>query len=82
VYGYNRIKYLLVGSLYFVAHHCDSMLSFDGPCMHKLMNVDVRSVRLFAEDPHSFSFKVGNEITVNLYYHMSKHASEFNFVCV
>ena len=45
------------------------------------MNIDVCAVRLFAEDPHSFSFKVGNEITVN--YHMGEHASVvFNFVCV
>ena len=29
VYEYNQIKYLLVGSLYFVAHHCESMFNFE-----------------------------------------------------
>ena len=80
VYEYHRTKYLLIGPLYFVPHHCDSMLSFDKPCTHKLMNDDVRIVKLFAEDPHHSSFKVGDSITVN--YHMGEHASEFNFVCV
>ena len=79
VYEYNRTKYVLTGPLYFVPHHCDSMLSFDKPYMHDMLGIDVPTVKLFAEDPHSSSFKVGDSVTVN--YHMGEHASEFNFTC-
>jgi hypothetical protein len=79
VYEYNRTKYVLTGPLYFVPHHCDSMLSFDKPYMHDLLGVNIPTVKLFAEDPHSSSFKVGDSVTVN--YHMGEHASEFNFTC-
>jgi len=79
LYEFNRIKYLLVGPLYFVPHHCDSMLSFDKPCRSLVMGDDTRTVKLFAEDPHHSSFRVGDSVTVN--YHMGEHASQYNFVC-
>ena len=79
VYEYNRTKYVLTGPLYFVPHHCDSMLSFDKPYMNDLFGVNVPTVKLFTEDPHSSLFKVGDSVTVN--YHMGEHASEFNFTC-
>ena len=79
VYEFNRIKYMLVGPLYFVPHHCDSMLSFDKPCRDIVMGDDARTVKLFAEDPHHSSFRVGDSVTVN--YHMGEHASQYNFVC-
>ena len=80
VYEYNRVQYLLVGPLYFVPHHCDSMISFDKPYKDTTIGVDTRIVKLFAEDPHYSSFKVGDEIKVN--YHMGEHASQYNFDCV
>ena len=46
MYEFNRIKYLLIGPLYFVPHHCDSMLSFEKPCRNLLMGDDVRTVSL------------------------------------
>ena len=79
LYEHNHTKYLLVGPLYFVPHNCDSMLSFDKPHKDVYMGADVRVVKLFAEDPHHSTFKVGDEIAVN--YHMGEHASQYNFVC-
>jgi len=79
VYEYNNTKYLLIGPLYFVPHNCGSMLSFDKPNKDVFMGADVHVVKLFAEDPHHSTFKVGDEIAVN--YHMGEHASQYNFVC-
>ena len=47
--------------------------------MHKLMDADVRTVKLFAENPHNSSFIVGDKVTVNC--HKGGYASEYNFVC-
>jgi hypothetical protein len=79
VYEYNKTKYLLVGPLYFVPHNCDSMICFDNPRQDLRMSSDVRTVKLFSEDPHHSTFKVGDEVAVN--YHMGEHASQYNFVC-
>ena len=65
VYDFNRNKNLLVGPSYFVPHYCDSMLSFNKQYMYKLMDADIRTVELFAEDPTQF-------IT---------WAYQYNFVC-
>jgi len=79
VYEYNRTKYLLVGLLYFVPHNCDSMICFDNPRQDPRMGDDARTVKLFSEDPHYSTFKVGDKIAVN--YHMGEHASQYNFIC-
>ena len=81
VYEYNGTKYLLVGPLYFVPHNCGSMVSFDKPFRDSLKCLDdnTRLVKLFAEDPHYTTFKVGDEVAVN--YHMGEHAFDYNFVC-
>ena len=55
------------------------MLSFDQPYKGIYMGIDARVVKLFAEDPHHSTFKVGDEVAVN--YHMGEHASQYNFVC-
>ena len=68
-----------VGPLYFVPRHCDFILSFDKPCMHKLMDADVRAVKLVAVNPHNSSFRVGDKVTVNC--HIGEYASEYNCVC-
>jgi hypothetical protein len=79
MYEYNKVKYLLIGPLYFVPHHCDSMLSFDRPVKMHLYNVHVPTTKLYAEDPHAAQFRVGDEVSVN--YHMGEQPSEYNFVC-
>ena len=79
VYEYNRTKYLLVGLLYFVPRNCDSIICFDNPRQDPRMGDNGRTVKLFSEDPHYSTFKVGDKIAVN--YHMGEHASQYNFIC-
>jgi len=42
IYEYHEVIYLLVGSLYFIPHHCNSTLSFGIPIDVYLSNVIVK----------------------------------------
>ena len=42
IYEYHEVIYLLVGSLYFIPHHCNSTLSFGIPIDVYLFNVSVK----------------------------------------
>ena len=79
MYEYRGVKYLLVGPLYFIPHHCDSTLSFSTPTDMYLFDMNVPTTKLSSDGPHDAYFRVGDEVNVN--YHMGKQPSSYNFTC-